>query len=811
MKISFNWLSDLVALPAGTTVTEVARRLTLGGLEVESIEALGRQFSGVRVAEVRAVRPHPGADKLRIVRLRVDPAASPEQESEVVCGAPNVPPPGGRVAWAAPGAVLPGGFKIGRKEIRGFDSPGMICSEKELGLSEAAAGIIILPDTCAIGADLAVALGIADDVLEVNVTPNRPDALSHAGVAREVAAAFQVAWRLPPTGFPGDAPVAATATSAEASVEVQDPIACPRYRATVIRGLRVGPSPANLRLRLTACGVRAISNLVDVTNYVMLETGHPLHAFDLDKLEGGIVVRRARAGETIETLDGVKRTLVADDIVIADARGPVALAGVMGGARTEVSDATVNVLLEAATFDPRSVRKTAKRFGLHSEASHRFERGVDAQGVPVAAARAAAMIAGLGGGLVVAAPVERAAPAPASRTITLPRATLRRVAGFDIAVEEARAVLRGIEFDATVQGDALSVTVPSFRPDVTIPEDLIEEIMRLVGLDRVPARLPQGGKAPETSPERLADRARDTLAALGLHEIAGWAFVPRVALAALGEPTLASGITVSNPISADYEVMRTSLLPGLAEAARRNLARGVADVRLFEVGPVVVPVAGDQHHRQTTQAAGLLLGRRPGWLKPGAPLDFFDLKQLVTELLASLGQRSPRFVVPAAGTVPAYLHPGIVAGLDIPNGDGWQRIGLAGELHPVVAGRLGLDGTALYFELGVDDLTAGGAQVRIVPPPRFPTVTRDVSFWIDAGVSAATQEAAMRGSGVELLQELAVLEDFRDARFVPGGKKGMLWTMVYRAADRTLTDVEVDTAHGHVVAALRQALSVELR
>ncbi|HEX2660477.1 MAG TPA: phenylalanine--tRNA ligase subunit beta, partial [Polyangia bacterium] len=533
--------------------------------------------------------------------------------------------------------------------------------------------------------------------------------------------------------------------------------------------------------------------------------------FDLDKLEGGIVVRRARAGETIETLDGVNRSLVPDDIVIADARGPVALAGVMGGARTEVSATTVNVLLEAATFDPRSVRKTAKRFGLHSEASHRFERGVDADGVPVAAARAAAMLAGLGGGTIVAAPVERASAPPAPRTIALGLTTLRRTAGFDLPAEEALAKLRGIEFVATVEGDAICATVPSFRPDVTIAEDLVEEVMRLVGLDRVPARLPQGGKAPDTSPERLPDRARDTLAALGLHEIAGWAFVPRAALAALGEPALAAGITVSNPISADYEVMRTSLLPGLADAARRNLARGVADVRLFEVGPVVAPVAGDEHHRQSNHAAGLMLGRRAGWLKPGAPLDFFDLKQVVTELLASLGQRAARFAVPGPGSIPAFLHPGIVASVEISVGDGWQRLGLAGELHPAMAGRLGLEGTALYFELALDALAAGTATVRIAPPPRFPTVTRDVSFWIDATVSAAAQEAAMRAAGVQLLQELAVLEDFRDARFVPAGKKGMLWTMVYRSPERTLTDVEVDTAHGHVVAALRQAFSVELR
>ena len=456
MKISFSWLKELVPLPEGTTVAEVARRLTLAGLEVESITPRGRELTGVRVAEVRAVRPHPGADKLRIVRLQIDTTAGSDQDAEVVCGAPNVPTRGGRVAWATPGATLPGGLKIGRKEVRGFDSPGMICSEKELGLSEAAEGIMILPSNLPVGADLAVALGLADDVMEVNVTPNRPDALSHAGIAREVAAAFGVTWRLPPLPpLPRERPsqelpildLPPHDPAAAVSVTVEDAVACPRYQATVIHGLRVAPSPAPLRLRLAACGVRAISNLVDVTNAVMLETGHPLHAFDLDKLVGGIVVRRARAGEVLRTLDGVDRPLLADDIVIADGEGPVALAGVMGGARTEVSATTTNVLLEAATFDPRSVRKTAKRLGMHSEASHRFERGVDAEGVPSAGNRAAAYIAQLGRGRVSGPPVEVYRAPPAPREIRLPFATLRRIAGFEIPADEAVDRLRAIEFE----------------------------------------------------------------------------------------------------------------------------------------------------------------------------------------------------------------------------------------------------------------------------------------------------------------------------------------------------------------------------
>src|SRR3569833_402028 len=487
MKIAFNWLKELVPLPEGTTVAEVARRLTLAGREVESIAPRGRDLTGVRVAEARAVRPHPGADKLRIVRLQVDPGASPDQDAEVVCGAPNVPTRGGRIAWAAPGAVLPGGIKIGRKEVRGVDSPGMICSEKELGRSEAAEGSMSLPAYLPLGADLAVALGLVDDVMEVNVTPNRPDALSHVGIAREVGAAFGVKWHLPPLPpLPRDRasqelPVLETPPTSPAravSVTVEDPVACPRYQATVIQGLRVAPSPASLRLRLAGGGVRAISDLVDVTNAVMLETGHPLHAFDLDKVVGGIVVRRARAGEVLRTLDGVDRPLLPDDIVIADGEGPVALAGVMGGARTDVSARPTNVLLEAATFDPRSVRKTAKRLGMHSEASHRFERGVGAEGVRAAGSGAGAWLAQLGRGRVAGPAVDMYGAPPAPREITLPLSTLRLIAGFDIPADDALVRLLAIEFQAEMRGETPAAAAPSPRPDATNPEDLAEEIMR---------------------------------------------------------------------------------------------------------------------------------------------------------------------------------------------------------------------------------------------------------------------------------------------------------------------------------------------
>ncbi|HVR64042.1 MAG TPA: phenylalanine--tRNA ligase subunit beta, partial [Polyangia bacterium] len=742
-------------------------------------------------------------------------------DEDVVCGAPNVPLPGGKVAWAPPGATLPGGRTLDRREIRGVMSPGMICSEIELGIGDDGGGILILPPESSAGADLAAAVGVLDEVLEVNVTPNRPDALSHAGIAREVAGLFGVRWSLP---SPDQVTRAAVPPGRGVDVEIKDAAACPRYAARLVTGLRVGPSPVAMRVRLGACGVRAISNIVDATNYVMLELGHPLHAFDLAKLSGGIVVRRAARGERMTTLDGVERALAEQDVVIADGRGPVALAGVMGGASSEVSETTIDVLLEAATFDPRSIRRTAKRLGLHSEASHRFERGVDGAGIPHAGLRAAALIARLGGGVLAGDAVDRY-PAPvAPRPVSMSMAALHRLAGVEIPVEQAIERLASIEIPAEAppsEGGSgatdrtLIATVPTFRPDITVQEDLIEEVMRLVGYDRVPARLPTAMRAPSPSPDALADRARDCLAALGLHEVVTWAFVPRAWLAALGrgqaDAALAGGVVVRNPISADYELMRTSLLPGLVDAAKRNLARGAADFGLFEVGPIVLRAAdAKEAPAEPIIAAAILVGRRPGWLKPGEPVDFFDAKRVLVELGAGLGVGELRFVGGAAGPL---FHPGASAAVEGAGAAGQEarRLGAVGEVHPALARALGLEGRALYLEIALDAAAGERRPVRSVTPPRYPPTTRDISFWIDLRIPAAEQRAAMASAREPLLVDLSVLEDFRDPTRAPPGKKGMLWTLTYRAPDRTLTDAEVDAAHARVVAALAAAQLIGVR
>jgi len=797
LKISFNWLRELVDLKPGVTADSVSEKLSLSGLEVESIERRGRDLSGVVIAEVRGKRPHPGADTLSLVRLVAGGA-----EEEVVCGAPNVPATGGKVAWAPPGATLPGGRTLDRREIRGVSSPGMICSEVELGIGEDADGILILPADAPVGADLARQVGLLDEVLEVNVTPNRPDALSHAGIAREVAALFETTWRLP---APDEVPHIALPQGRGIDIDIRDHSACPRYAGRFVLNLKVGPSPLPMRVRLGACGVRAISNLVDVTNYVMLETGHPLHAFDLDRLRGAVQVRRAGRGEKMRTLDGTERALQESDIVIADGSGAIALAGVMGGAESEVSNSTTAVLLETATFDPRSVRRTSKRLGLRSEASHRFERGVDPNGIPYASKRAAAMLARLGGGSIAGEGIDRHPQQHLPRPVTLSATGLNRLAGFEIPLATAAAKLAAIGIATAPEGaDKLVATVPTFRPDISIEEDLVEEVMRLVGYERAPARLPHGSGTPSPSPESTADRARDVLAALGLSEIVSWGFVPRAWLTALGAP-LDDGIAVKNPISADYEVMRTSLLPGLVDAARRNLARSFPDVALFEVGPVVRRGADPKEAPvETTYAAGLMLGRRPDWLRRSEPLDFTDAKLVALELLRSLGVVEPRFK-PAAGRL---LHPGV--GAEIRTGTG-QLVGQVGEVHPRLRKTLGLDEPAFYVEVALDGAAGGRRALRSVPPPRFPASTRDISFWIDAGVTADDQRLLLSAGNEPLLRELAVLEDYRDPRYAPAGKKGMLWTLTYRADDRTLTDVEVDAAHARIVAALKESPSVVLR
>jgi phenylalanyl-tRNA synthetase beta chain len=513
----------------------------------------------------------------------------------------------------------------------------------------------------------------------------------------------------------------------------------------------------------------------------------------------------------METLDGQKRSLLPQDLLITDARGPVAIAGVMGGATSEVSNSTRQVLLEAATFDPPSIRRTAKRLGIPSEASYRFERGVDANGIPFASLRAVSLMAKLGGGSLVRAIVDRFPRPPVVKKVALPLARLRRVSGSDYSIAFAAERLTRLGMTCETSADSVSVTVPSYRPDITIAEDLIEEILRMGEFSKPARKECVASNATElANPEGPADRVRLLLAGAGLSEIVTWAFVPKAVLAAISDDgkdaQLGQGITLRNPISADYEVMRTSLLPGLADALKRNLSRGLPGAWLFEVGPVVRRTSTDDATPvEANHAAGLIAGNLPGWLKPGEPLDFYDLKHAVEKLLRGFALVDVEFEQPAP--LP-FLHPGVSARIRTQQG---VILGALGELHPAVARQLGIETAAFYFEIEVAALASASRPLRTSAPPRFPAISRDVSFWIDLATMAASQRATFLSAQEPLLCELTVLEDFRDPKYAPPGKKGVLWSMTYRAADRTLTDAEADEAHQRVVKSLAERFSIQIR
>jgi len=829
MKVSLNWLRELVELE-GLDGAEVARALTRAGVEVEGRARFG-DFAGVVVAEVRGKRPHPGAAKLTLVDVWDGSSVT-----QVVCGAPNVPEPGAFVLWARPGARLPDGTVLSPKEVRGVVSPGMLCAEDELGLGESHEGIVVLQksDGVQAGDDAATALGVPDEIFELSLTPNRPDCLGHLGVAREVAALTGRALK------PRARRAVAThqridgTASPDGRVVIEDAEGCPRYTALVLDGVTIGPSPLRTRLRLQSLGVRAISNVVDVTNLVMLETGQPIHAFDLDRLAGGrIIVRAAKEGEKQKTLDEVERTHAAGDVLICDGNSvPCGIGGVMGGGDSEVRPETTRLLVESAAFDPTRIRRTARRLGLHTEAAHRFERGVDPNAPTDASLRCAALVEELAGGRVAGPLVDVVArPAVlAPKVIRLrparTQALLVGVGRFSLDGKEIDPALGGALSPAAqvralealglgvsaVAGDAaaaLEVTVPTARPDLTREVDLIEEIARLVGYDPIPSTLPPI-IIPPSPPEpraRLAEAVRRALVGVGLDETLCYAFVAPQAIAALGlsdGDRRARPRALANPLREELSVLRTALVPGLVGALGRNLSRGVTDVRLFELATVFLPRDGappSEAPEERTHVAGVLAGARDGWLRPGAPVDLFDAKGVVEELAAAVGWE----VRWGPGREP-WLHPGLQATVLV---DGEPR-GVVGELHPDYRARAGIEAVAFAFELDLAGLAAR-PTTKTQPLPRFPSAVRDLSFFIDATVPADTVRATVVAAAEPLLTDVRVVEDYREAGRVPEGKKGMLWSFTFRSPERTLTDAEVDAAHARLRDRLVSALAIAPR
>jgi len=800
--ISVNWLRDHVDLD-GLQPADLAERLTLAGLEA------GAEAFGVLVGEVREVEPHPDADKLVVCRV-FDGLA----ERIVVCGAPNTRA-GMKTALVTPGVTLPGGVEVKAAAIRGVHSDGMLCSERELGLSDDHSGIIELAADATAGGPVRDTLADwADVVLELDLTPNRPDCLSHIGVARELAALLGQTRRAPAIAAPESA---GAGTAAEAaSVEIADAEKGPRYAARIIEGVTIGPSPDWVARRLEAAGMRAINNVVDATNYVLLERGHPLHAFDLERLAGRkIVVRRAAEGERFTTLDGEERALSADDLMIADGERAVAIAGVMGGLDSEVTEQTTRILLESAYFEPRSVRRTSKRHDLPTESARRFAGGADPEGVVSAADACAALIAEWAGGKVRPGVIDVYPKPIAAVTVAIRVARTNLLLGTDLDADDLRRALTALEFTVGDEADgALTVTVPTFRPDVTREVDLIEEVARVHGFDSVPAVRPRSELSPPVVDpvRRFEVEVREALIAAGGRQAINYAFMPPADLERLGIPDddwLADLVRASNPIKEEYSALRSTLLAGLLRNLATNVNQRANGVFLFEIGTVFTnsPRSAENLPVERRCVSGLLWGLAgdPRWFGKPREVDFFDAKGTTEAMLGGLG-----ITAAAARWEKAhrpYFNPNAAAELSLVD----TVAGHLGELRPEVCEAFDVPWPVFVFEFDLALLAeARPGRTVYTPLPRYPGSRRDVAMIVGEEVAAAATVQAAMQSGASYVESVEIFDEYRGDP-IPAGRKSLALAVGYRSSEGNLLNETIDAEHEKLVAALRGKLGAEIR
>ena len=797
MNVTLNWLKAYIDFEFSPS--ELADRLTMLGVEVESVKHLGTELEGVIVGSVTSIRPHPNADKL--VLCQVDTGET--EELQIVCGAPNA-----REGMLAPvatiGATLPVGLTIKRAKLRGETSQGMLCSEKELGLSDDAAGLMELSTDIPLGTPLSEALGLDDVVFELEITPNRPDCLSLIGVAREIRAE---------TGNPLKLP---TVDPQESGINIQDLTSvtidaldlCPRYAARVIQGVKMAESPAWLQQRLESVGIGVINNIVDVTNFVLMEYGQPLHAFDYHKLaENRIVVRRARDNEQITTLDEVARELTSDMLVIADAEKPVALAGIMGGYDSEITETTCDVLLESAYFNPLSIRATAKALGISTEASYRFERGADPGAVLAALDRAAQLIAELTGGTICDGIVDVYPGQQPLTEIQLRPERVNFVLGTTIETAEMVQILDRLGFDVDITGKVYQVVVPTFRSDVTREIDLIEEIARVYGYDNIPTTLPKGDiPVPAPTPKTEARRRiKHFLLAAGMMEAVNYSFCDpncfdKIRLNA--DDPLRNTLQLRNPLSPEMSVLRTTLTPGLLENAQHNRNHQIDTIALFEIGGVFVH---DGKEKEPERVTGVLAGQigEGVYSDPYRHPDFFDIKGLVEGMFEVCGVVDWTLQKTDALT----FHPGRNAEVLLGN----RRIGVFGEVHPEVLENYDLPYKAYLFEFDLEGLAdAATFAKRFEPISIYPKVARDLAIVVDKETLSDMPTELIYTTGGDSVDSVRLF-DVYEGEQVPEGKKSLAYTITYHSATETLTDKAVNTLHDEVVKCLNRELGAELR
>jgi phenylalanyl-tRNA synthetase beta chain len=819
MKVPYSWLREYVATDLEPRI--LAGKLTMAGLEVDGVE---QRWHHIVTATIVAKEPIKGSDHLSATRI----STGKGPELSVVCGAPNISV-GDIVPLALPGAEFATDHDgevvtIGVTKKRGVKSEGMLCSPRELGLSSDHTGIFLLSHDSPLGEPW------DETIIELDIKAHRSDLFSMVGVAREAAAFNRTKMRLPEMTVPETGPEPA---SDLVRVTVEDLDLCPRFTARVISGVQIGPSPLWLVRRLAAAGVRSISNVVDITNYVMLELGQPLHAFDYDRVAGHqLIVRRARPGEQVRTLDDQLRDLTTDMMIICDASGPTSIAGVMGGATSEIVDTTTTVLLEAATWNGPNIRRTSARLGLRTEASSRFEKGLDPELARQGLDRAARLIAELASGQVAPGAID-IYPAPVKpRTIEFDPRDVGWLMGYDVSSDEAAEALAALEFGVRRKGELLRVMVPTWRGDVVESADIVEEIARVVGFERISGTIP-AGPLPDPQGDNWHDReewVRDILAGAGLREIVTYPLVSRASLlqtlsdAGDALPLLVGAvdnasdrrlpaerlpaIALLNPASARFEQMRVTLLPSALEIAAENIHQGTRTLRIFEIGRRYIPNTADEPRAlpfERRSVAVVLSGPADeGWAAPDRPLDFYDLKGIAEHLLAALHVSGARY---SPARHPTF-HPGRCALIELPvstDPNAWLApAGVLGEVHPEVVRRLDLDQRAQAMEIDLDRVFAAvPAGLRFKPLSRFPALTRDLAVIVDRAVAAGDVLDAVRAAGGELLRS-ATLFDLYEGEPIPASQRSLAFTLVFQSDERTLSSADGDELRESIVAALRE-------
>ncbi len=798
MRVSLNWLKDYVDIPIG--VDELAHQLTMLGLEIEAIERPGADIKSVVVGEIQSIEPHPDADKLVVCKTDVAAGGT----LQIVCGAKNMSV-GDRVPTALVGATLPGGFEITKRRMRGLESCGMMCSPKELGLGDDHAGLMILPKDTPVGEDIIPLLGLDDVVYDIEVTPNRGDWACMIGVARELALLFGGNYRLPELRLTESKTRAADLSS----VTIENADLCPRYIGRVLTNVKIAPSPAWLCRRLIAAGQRPINNVVDITNYVLMETGHPLHAFDLAKLsENRIVVRNAKHGETLETLDEQVRRLDPDMLVIADASAPVAVAGVMGGAASEVGENTTNIFLESAYFDPRSIRRTARALGMQTEASARFQRGADIDMALYAANRAATLMQELAGAEIADGILDEYPNPPTPNQVKLRYERTGLLLGTEVPAQTQKRVVTGLGFDLVLEDDtSITVQPPSWRHDVSQEADLIEEVARFYGYDNIAVTVPQARRSEQdfAPGEKRLNDLRAFLVAQGLTELFSWTFSSRAEVKRAGLPdSYLDMVSLQNPLSENHEAMRSSLVPGVLAAVSRNARYGSHDIAAFELGPVYTPASDNTLPSQTAHLAIVLSGAYTPkhWSRPPHPADLYDLKGLAEAITDFLGLPLALETADISPYAPGQCAAILLSG---------QHLGHLGEVANATLNAYELDRPAYVLNLCLDPALEGTPSVHQYQPiAPFPPSLRDLALVVDADTPAGDLVEAAHSTGGKLLTAVDIF-DVYTGKQVPDGKKSIALSLVFQAPDKTLTDKNTDKLCKKILRTLESNFGATLR